>query len=214
MQEIREEEDRLTDLFDSGAIPYETVNIYKDSSGFDDLEKEREKLGKRIDKTYSYQMMKGYGYGKSPLKLKFGWAKEGETYDVIAGSWEKVLDSDGKKYGGIQYNRRNSFDDEITGEQLVATTTLKDLGVDLLNPDISLRSRFMSTVGHEVAHFGGLDHKNWNPDKQNLTSQDTIMSYNMAYFENGFSFGFTPTDRYAIWSMLDEMMAIEVAEDL
>lgn len=77
----------------------------------------------------------------------------------MAGSWEKVVDSDGKEYGGFQWNRRNLFDDEITGEQLVATTTLKDLGVDILNPDISSRAILISRAKHEVARLGGLDRK-------------------------------------------------------
>ena len=71
MQAIGKEEDRVTDLFDSSAIPYEKINIYKDSNGFDDLEKERERLGKRIDKICPYRMMTGIDYSKNPLKLKF-----------------------------------------------------------------------------------------------------------------------------------------------
>ena len=177
------------------------------------LVNERRKLGKRIEKTFGYKMSID-GRGRDALDLKYGWAKKGKTYDVIVGSWDKLIDSDGNKYGGFQWNRRNSPDDEIIGDQLVATKTLANVPVDLLNPEAGKFSRYLNSVSHEIAHLVGLDHETWNPLNKNFTQKDTLMSYNQEYNDGKWILGYTRTDRYAIWSMLDEMMAIEVAEEL
>ena len=154
------------------------------------------------------------GWGRDPLDFKYGWAKKGKTYDVIVGSWDKLVDNNGKEYGGFQWNRRNSPYDEIIGDQLVATKTLANVPIDLLNPEAGKFSRYLNSVSHEIAHLVGLDHETWNPRNKNFTQKDTLMSYNQEYNYGKWILGYTRTDRYAIWSMLDEMMAIEVAEEL